>query len=602
MENDDEQTTDKDKALLKRVEERYKRCLDHTKDWRTETAKSYSYVAGNQWTEDEKSTLEEQHRAPVVFNKSEVFVGAVTGLEALNRQEVKFLQRRQGQASAYELMNAAARYVNDDSDAEDHHSHAFRDLVVCGMGWTETYLQFDTNPDGDLRIERVDPLEMFWDERATQRCLSDARWVMRIKQDLSKEEIEDRWPDADIEPSDAFMHEPFISPHDATQAWKYRDDQARRQGKKGYTLVQYQWYEIEHVMRVATPGGMQTISQEEYNRLDNKPRAVKIPKRRYRQAFLSGRTVLEVEDLPTQQGFTLCCMTGKHDRNSNIWFGLMRSLFDPQDWTNKLFSQILHILNSNAKGGLLAERDAFEDIRQAEDSWARTDAITWARTGAIVAGKIQPKQPPNYPQGMDRLLQLAISMFPEVSGMNLELLGLAEKVQAGVLEAQRKQAGMTVLAWAFDGIRKYRKMHGRVLADYIRQYLSDGRLIRIGGQEQMQYIPLVRDELAIEYDMIVDEAPSSPNQKERVFAILTQLLPVLVDAGLPVIPEVLEYSPLPQTLVEKWKAAANQPNPQAQMMGQLQVADAQATVKEKDSKATLNLAKAQSEQIKAITG
>ena len=594
---------DKDKDLAKRIEERYKRCLDHTKDWRTEAAKSFAYVAGHQWTDEEQSTLEEQHRAPVVFNKSEVFVGAVTGLEALNRMEVKFIQRAPGQASAYELMNSAVRYVNDDADAEDHHSHAFRDLVTAGMGWTETYLQHDTNPDGDLRIERVDPMEMFWDERATQRCLSDARWVMRIKQGLSKEEIEDRWPDKEVEPSDAFMHEPFITPHDATSAWKYQNDQSRRQGKKGHTLVQYQWFDVEHVMLVATPQGKQEISSSDYKKLpDPKPRAVKVPKRRYKQAFMTGRTVLEEDDLPTQTGFTLCVMTGKHDRNRNVWFGLMRSLFDPQDWTNKLFSQILHILNSNAKGGLLAERDAFEDIRQAEDSWARTDAITWARPGAIAGGKLKDKTPPQYPQGMDRLLQLAISMFPEVSGMNLELLGLAEKVQAGVLEAQRKQAGMTVLAWAFDGIRKYRKMHGRVLADYIRQYLSDGRLIRVGGQDQMQYIPLLRDQMSIEYDLIVDEAPSSPNQKERVFAILTQLLPVLIDAGLPVIPEVLEYSPLPQALVEKWKAAMQQPNPQAQMMQQLEMAGKQATAKEKDSKATLNLAKAQSEQMKAITG
>ncbi|NIV38716.1 MAG: hypothetical protein GWN58_57650, partial [Anaerolineae bacterium] len=52
----------------------------------------------------------------------------------------------------------------------------------------------------------------------------------------------------------------------------------------------------------------------------------------------------------------------------------------------------------------------------------------------------------------------------DVSGANLELLGMADKVQAGVLEAQRKQAGMTILSWAFDSLRAYRRAHGRVLA------------------------------------------------------------------------------------------------------------------------------------------
>ncbi len=48
----------------------------------------------------------------------------------------------------------------------------------------------------------------------------------------------------------------------------------------------------------------------------------------------------------------------------------------------------------------------------------------------------------------------------------------------------------------------------------IENYLSDGRLIRIVGQEQEQYVPLIRQPGNASYDVIVDEAPTSPNQKE----------------------------------------------------------------------------------------
>jgi len=66
-------------------------------------------------------------------------------------------------------------------------------------------------------------------------------------------------------------------------------------------------------------------------------------------------------------------------------------------------------------------------------------------------------------------------------------------------------------------------------------------------------VPLTHDPKVAEYDVIVDESPTSPNMKERVFAILQELLPVLMKAGIPVPPEVLDYAPIPSSLAEKWK-------------------------------------------------
>src|SRR5207249_8968354 len=51
------------------------------------------------------------------------------------------------------------------------------------------------------------------------------------------------------------------------------------------------------------------------------------------------------------------------------------------DLANKWLSQSLHILNSNAKGGVFAERGAFDNDRDAEESYARADRITWLKPG-----------------------------------------------------------------------------------------------------------------------------------------------------------------------------------------------------------------------------
>ena len=64
------------------------------------------------------------------------------------------------------------------------------------------------------------------------------------------------------------------------------------------------------------------------------------------------------------------------------------------------------------------------------------------------------------------------------------------------------------------------------------------------------------------------------SQKERTFEILMQMLPNMANMGVPFTPELLDFSPLPTAMVEKWKQAMQQgANPQAmqQMQQAIQV-------------------------------
>jgi hypothetical protein len=148
----------------------------------------------------------------------------------------------------------------------------------------------------------------------------------------------------------------------------------------------------------------------------------------------------------------------------------------------------------------------------------------------------------------------ALDFIRDVSGVNLELLGLRDATQSGVLEEHRKQAGMSILAGLFDSLRLYRKRQGRILLYFILTYLSDGRLIRIVGEEGAKYVPLIHQPGLVDYDVVVDDEPTSPNQKEKVWATLMQMLPMLgqtLDAS--DIATLAEYSPLPTAVVEKWQ-------------------------------------------------
>jgi len=582
-------------------------------DWRVEARELYDLVAGHQWDEVTKAQMKEQLRPLAAFNVAGKYIDAVQGLQINNRQQVKYLPRQMGDAKVNELMTGAADWARQEGDAEDEESEAFYDTIVCGMGWVETSVEMDMDPDGMIDFGRRDPLEMYWDRRARKRNLVDARRLARVCT-KSREEIEERWPDkADelgtdnlgVEPDDVSTGNHLNDPD-----LVYERNDTKTGFQRSYTVTEYQYWVLETKIEIHSQSGMKEFTPAQAKRvrgwLDQNGLPYQVRRRQercYYRAFLAGSVVLEHEKSPYQEGFTYQCITGKRDRNTNTWYGIARALKDPQLWLNKFFSQILHIINANAKGGIMAERGAFEDPRAAESTWARPDAITWLEQGALSGvngSKIQEKPMASYPQGMDRLMEFAMRALPETSGLSMELMGMADRMQPGVLEHQRKQAAITIIAWAFDSMRRYYKLHGRQLAYYIREYISDGRLIRINGQEGMQYVPLLRDPESMRYDIIVDEAPTSPNMKERVWAILTEMLPTLLQTGIPIPPDIIKYSPLPEDLQQAWsKMLQKGPSPEQQQQAGLALQKLQAEtqktaaqVKETESKTVLNMAKA----------
>jgi hypothetical protein len=591
----------------------------HISRWRVEARESYDFFAGVQWDDEDAQTLADQNRPVVTFNRIARTINAVSGLEVQNRQEVKYFPRRNdnygntplSKPMFSEVLTAASKWAREQCDAEDEESEAFQDSLICGLGWSETRMDYEDNPEGMIIEDRVDPLEMLHDPSAKKKNLADAKWMARIKQ-IPRKEFNKMWPDADIQTPNSFWTDYEAMPHDADDAWKYENDQSDKLSKTNtVSVVQYQYYELVKLYKMLDPetGKIIEIPEERFKAMQGMldtmhVKYVSYSKRVYRQCFLAGRTFLEESDLGCNH-FTFKCITGLRDRNRGLWFGLVAMMKDPQRWANKWLSQVQHIVNTNAKNTVFAERGAFANRRKAEEDLAKPGAIIDLNDGGLQ--KILQKDMSSYPDGVDKLLQYALQSINDVTGVSLELIGMAERDQPYVLEQTRKQAGITILATFFDSLRRYRKQQGRVLAYFIREYISDGRLIRIVGDQGAQYIPLIKDEMAVEYDIVVDDAPTSPNVKERSFMVLNQLVPMCLQSGIPIPPDILDYAPLPQDLIQKWKQliteGANNPKKQEleqlqRMLAMLDLQQKQADVQETQSKTTVNYAKA--EQAHAI--
>jgi hypothetical protein len=572
--------------------QRFEEARKFWRNWRTEARDDFAFVSGSQWLEEDITILTAQKRPPITFNYSEKMIDAVVGAEVSNRQEITYAPRELNDAPLAELWTNAAQWARDEGDHEDEESDAFRDCLICGIGWTFTKMSYDEDIEGMIDTGKVDPLEMYPDPSAVKSCFRDRRYQFRewwVDEKLAKR----RWPKALI-----FPDNDLNTGTDVIRSGHRYEDADNDENEPGLHAGQvqirhYECVELEPFYRVATANSMMEVSQADFSGLKDAldeagVQYVKQFKRVYYHGFFAGETLLESSESPCQVGFCYQAITGKRDRNRSYYYGLTRVMKDPQRWANKWLSQILHIINSNAKGGLLAEVNAFVDPQRAQDTYASPDSIVFLKEGALSGQKVKEKAMTNYPQGLDRLMEFALASLPQVTGINLEALGLAGREQANVLEQSRKQAAYGLLAPIFDSLRRYRKNQGRVLLYFIHTYISDGRLIRIGGADSKVFVPLTKADKAPIYDIIVDQSPHAPDVKTKTWETLQNIIPQAMKAGIPLPPDILDYVPIPTALTTKWKQfIAQNPPVNQEKVQEMQQQIQQLTQQNQDMQAKL---------------
>ncbi|MDE2105367.1 MAG: hypothetical protein KGL39_49530 [Patescibacteria group bacterium] len=603
---------------LETVQRWLKDAVGHRNKWRAEAKKAYDFVSGEQWSPEDRQVMEDQMRPVTVFNRIAPIVDAIVGHETANRQAVSYLPRQVGASMPAELISAAAKWVRDECGAEGEESDAFFDCVVTGEGWTDTRVDYDDDPDGKIITERVDPREMDADPSSQKKNYSDAKWICRTRK-MQRHRAQDQWPDADLEPAN---RRDASEPIDVIAAAFYELDSGA-QGRSGVeadlVLVHdFQWWEYEPIYRVPAaqmpPEMLQAISQaipdakpsetglltftaEQWAAVSSILPIKPMEQRRkaYKRMFWSGMEVLEEKSTPTAKSFTFKAMTAKRDHEKRYWYGIVRGMRDPQLWSNKFMSLALEIIATGAKGGILAEIDAFQDPRQAEDDWADPAKIVYTKPGAIQAQKIMERPKSNPPSGMQELMMYANQSLNDTAGVNPAVMGFSQQLDTnGILEQTRQMAGLNLLAYLFDALRRYRKEQGALLMEMIRQYIPQGRLVKIEGPEGAQYVPLAFDPSVMKYDIVVDEAPTSPNVKQQTWETFVSMAPHLPPQMMSpqfILP-LLKYSPFPAALVQEWTKEAAKPNPQAQMAQQLEAGEKQAKIGELQATAHLKQAQA----------
>jgi hypothetical protein len=491
-------------------------------------------------------------------------------------------------------------------------------------------------------VQYIHRREIFWDWRAQQPDLSDARYLIRR-----------RW--LELEHAIALMPQYASLFRMTTGGWAGFDPLLEQDSR----LVQS--WEIERDTRIAAVDWrdiqrMRICLYEIWYRKWVRGYVMTLPNGttmevdfdnpRHQEAIVSGianvrqATFQKVRlawytgphflyDVPSpykHKHFPYVPFFGHREDLTNVPYGLIRSMISPQQEINARKSKMLWSLNSRR---VVADSDAVLDHGRTMQEVARPDAYV------ILNANRKPNSTFRVEPGADlaaqqfQVMQEAKQEISEASGIHKSMQGQQSGATSGLAINSLVEQGLNTLAEINDNFRYARRLVGEMLFELVKQSLMQGPTkVSIGEGKQKKVIVLnapaqdpetgeivtINDVAKVRAKIVLDDVPSTPTYRMQQLQMLTEItksLPPQLQGY--VIDFVVEATDMPKRHEladrlrsavgiqdpEQQQAAAQQQAQVTQMQMQMAQAEQDATIKEKLARAEKATAEADAIRINA---
>jgi hypothetical protein len=266
--------------------------------------------------------------------------------------------------------------------------------------------------------------------------------------------------------------------------------------------------------------------------------------------------------------------------------GYIRNLRDPQFLYNMRKVIELQILQSQINAGWIYPIDAVTDpkaFRQASGG----DAFLIPLKAGHLPSEIQRIEPSALPPSLMELSRSLSEDITKISGVNEELLGMADDDKSGILSMLRQSAGLVTLQNIFDRSDMTQRLYGKLRMKAIKAQFSEGKIKNILG-----HVPDPRFFLNFsqKFGIAVEEGNYSTTQRQME---LKQLLDFR-ELGMPIADKTI----LRAAFITNKKKAIQEMEEQVQGQMQQQQQQTEMQNQTEQSKIMVNQAKAQTEYSK----
>ena len=543
--------------------------------WRREADIDAEYYDGNQL---DHLTLDDMQRlgmAPLIRNLIRPTIDAALGMEAKTRSDWRVQADDDKDQDVAEALSVKLKESERESRADRACSDAYAQQLKTGIGWVEVSREMDPFRY-PYRVESVDRREIFWDWRAKDPGLTDARYLVRRRW-LDVDIIELMFPDqrdlvTSIGWSKANWDTPLTDfPAVLGRTWLYERDVTipesdwRDSTRKRLCLYEV-WYRVwQRGYVIRTPDG-RTVEVDLNNPMHAEaiaggvidPIPAIYPKMRLSWWIGPHR----IADIPTpyrHSNFPYIPFWGYREDLTKIPYGLVRSMRSPQDEINARLSKMMWILSAKR---VTTDPDQVDDIDELRREVARPDATVVLSARRKRDGVFKVEQDFQLGHEQFEVLKDATEAIQKTGGIYQSMLGDKQAgVTSGIAINSLVEQGTTTLAEINDNYRYGRRMVGETLTELIREDLGSEPAVVSADEKfgtKKKKISLNQPNVVNGVQMLdndvqrsmvkvaLEDVPSTPAYRAQQLMMLTEMtkaMPPQIQQF--VVPFILESSEMP---------------------------------------------------------
>lgn len=597
-----------DSALPRATVENFLMEIRHQPNWRREADRAADYYDGNQLSPETVERLKERGQPPLVTNLIKPTIDTVLGMEAKTRSDWRVRPEDNDECpdDLAEAMSVKLKHAEIESRADRAISDAYSAQIKAGLGWVEVAREADPFLC-PYRVKYVHRREIFWDWRAEQPDLSDARYLIRR-----------RW--LDLEHAIALMpqyaslfrmttggwagFDPLLEQDSRlVQSWEIeRDTRIEAVDWRDIQRLRICLYEIWYRKwvrgyTITLPNG--TVMEADFrNPRHNEAIVAGIAQvreatfQKVRLAWYTGPHFLY--DVPSpyrHRHFPYVPFFGHREDLTGVPYGLVRSMISPQDEINARKSKMLWSLNSRRA---IVDADAVLDHNRAAAEVARPDAYIVLNANRKPSSKFVVEAGGELARDQFTVMQEAKQEIAQSSGIHKSMQGEQSGARSGLAINSLVEQGMNTLAEINDNFRYSRRIVGEMLFDLVKQAIGTGpSKVTIGEGARRKTIILnqqaidpetgevvtVNDVSRIKTKVVLDDTPSTPTYRMQTLQMLSEIVKSLPPQAQGLIMDfVVEATDLPKRyeIADRLRGAMGIVPQEEQAMQAQQAAEMQA--------------------------